>query len=212
MHFSSIAILALAAAATAEKLTFMKAPTMMGLLRRDDDAGKVCGDGDTCAEACGAGHESCPSSDGENYCYNPAAGESCCEYPGKGSACDPGFFCAHDKKEITFCCAEGSTLEACAEIYSDVSGSLTSDPPVEATPSAEATTATADESTAEPTAEPTESATETVGSGNSTATGTGGSGPVPTESPVDIPEGAGASLAPFTAAALLVVGAVAAML
>jgi hypothetical protein len=37
----------------------------------------LCGSGDTCAEACGATYEQCPSSSGL-YCYEPSLGDHCC--------------------------------------------------------------------------------------------------------------------------------------
>lgn len=45
----------------------------------------VCGGGgDTCADACGAGFESCPSEDNQTHCFNPKAKQSCC-FDGSGS-------------------------------------------------------------------------------------------------------------------------------
>ena len=89
MHLKTLALLAFAAASSAESLRFTRvSPPQAGLLRRDEGAyapeETECGDGATCAEACGAGFEECPSS-GVNSCYNPAAGETCCSGLGLGS-------------------------------------------------------------------------------------------------------------------------------
>lgn len=47
----------------------------------------ACGTGSTCAEACGAGYETCASTDSQIHCFNPTAGELCC--PDKsGSKCN----------------------------------------------------------------------------------------------------------------------------
>lgn len=37
----------------------------------------ICGQGDTCAEACGPTTVQCPSKSGL-YCYDPTVGEHCC--------------------------------------------------------------------------------------------------------------------------------------
>ena len=43
----------------------------------------LCGQGDTCAEACGPTQIQCPSESGL-YCYDPAVGDHCCS-DGSGS-------------------------------------------------------------------------------------------------------------------------------
>lgn len=85
MHFKTIALLALAAVTSAEKLRFTRvSPPQFGIVRRQEGGGAyepeetACGAGDTCAEACGEGFEQCASLDGVNSCFNPGAGEVCC--------------------------------------------------------------------------------------------------------------------------------------
>jgi hypothetical protein len=94
MHFrtaASAAILACAAHASAEpkpyKLAMM--PVLgMGLSRRDTNGYQpeqtVCGDGDTCAEACGAGYTECGAVDDSIHCFNPDVKQACCN-DGTGS-------------------------------------------------------------------------------------------------------------------------------
>lgn len=90
MLFRSVAILALAAQTLARdaeqpyRPALMKmSPRQLGLAPRDTADGyipeqTVCNDGDTCAQACGAGYQECTSSDAAVHCYNPAAKETCC--------------------------------------------------------------------------------------------------------------------------------------
>ena len=47
----------------------------------------LCGQGDTCAEACGPTQIQCPSDSGL-YCYDPAVGDHCCS-DGSGSKSHP---------------------------------------------------------------------------------------------------------------------------
>lgn len=86
---AALAALTFAANVAAEpmpyKPTMMKtsARSLFGLMRRDDQSGyqpepTMCGDGNTCAEACGTGYETCSSVDSQIHCFNPAAGELCC--------------------------------------------------------------------------------------------------------------------------------------
>jgi len=42
-----------------------------------------CGEGDTCAEACGAGQVECPANVGRGVCFDPAAAACCPD----GSGC-----------------------------------------------------------------------------------------------------------------------------
>ena len=83
---SAVTVLALAAGALAEASPYQPAlmkmsPRDLGLVRRDDGyipQQTQCGDGNTCAEACGAGYQACTSNDAATHCYNPAANEICC--------------------------------------------------------------------------------------------------------------------------------------
>lgn len=90
---TSVAILACATSAAAEpqpyKLAVMAVPGL-SLSRRDtlgyQPEETVCGDGNTCAEACGAGFSQCASHDAAIHCYNPEADQACCG-DGTGSTC-----------------------------------------------------------------------------------------------------------------------------
>jgi hypothetical protein len=99
MLFRSVAVVAFAAQALAyqeEPMPYKPAIMKMslrqlGLVRRDD--GYVpeqtqCGDGNTCAEACGAGYDICPSDGTAIHCFNPTASETCCP-DGTGSMSTP---------------------------------------------------------------------------------------------------------------------------
>jgi hypothetical protein len=46
-----------------------------------------CGEGDTCAEACGPTYVQCPSN-ADTYCYDPSVGDHCCR-DGTGSMSSP---------------------------------------------------------------------------------------------------------------------------
>jgi hypothetical protein len=91
----SVAVLAASASATASphpyKLAVMPLPGL-SLSRRDtfgyQPEETVCGDGNTCAEACGAGFTQCPSNDASIHCYNAEAAQNCCS-DGTGSKCFP---------------------------------------------------------------------------------------------------------------------------
>lgn len=87
--FSALAALAFAAHVVAEPMPYkpklMKTSVreLFGVVRRQDSPGyqptaAVCGTGNTCAEACGAGYETCASSDEQVHCFNPTANELCC--------------------------------------------------------------------------------------------------------------------------------------
>lgn len=88
--FSALAVVAFAAHANASEampykpLMKMSVHQMFGLGRRQDDTSgyqptqSVCGTGNTCAEACGAGYETCSSSDEMVHCFNPTAQQTCC--------------------------------------------------------------------------------------------------------------------------------------
>lgn len=178
----------------------------------------VCGAGATCAEACGAGYETCSSSDSQVHCFNPTAGEICC--PDKsGNSCDAGYYCTADKQGETWCCPEGMDLAACAAAYS-VTGGLVSQTPVPTT------TSTSSTSTPPPTTTSTSSSTEEDDVTTSTSTGSFVSTPsfppssttkqpntttaTTTKSPqpttTNIPEGAGSAIAPAGALALFAAG------
>jgi hypothetical protein len=99
MLFRSIAVLSVAALALAQDAEPYKPSLVkmslrqLGLVRRADPDGyvpeqTVCGDGDTCAQACGAGYVTCASSDAAIHCYNVDAKETCCPN-GSGSAYHP---------------------------------------------------------------------------------------------------------------------------
>ncbi|KAK3319333.1 hypothetical protein B0H66DRAFT_267060 [Apodospora peruviana] len=81
----------------------------------------VCGEGETCEAACGAGYQTCASSDEAIHCFNPAAAQTCCP-SNTGMSCDAGYFCAADKGGETWCCPNGMDLDACATAYSITGG------------------------------------------------------------------------------------------
>ncbi|KAK3485925.1 uncharacterized protein B0T23DRAFT_242106 [Neurospora hispaniola] len=140
--FTALAALALAAQAVAEPIRLVGAPykaaskihktsarQLFGVVRRQDNPGyqpeqTVCGTGNTCAEACGAGFEACASKDDSVHCYNAGAAQICCPN-GSGNSCDAGYYCAADAQNETWCCPEGMSLEQCAAAYK-VDGSLVS--------------------------------------------------------------------------------------
>lgn len=85
---SALAVLAFAANVSASEpmpykpLMKMSIHEMFGLGRRQADGYQptqsICGDGATCAAACGAGFETCASKDTTIHCYNAAAKQTCC--------------------------------------------------------------------------------------------------------------------------------------
>lgn len=99
---SALAVLALAAHVSAsEKMPYkplmkMSVHQMFGLGRRQTDGYQptqsICGEGATCADACGAGYATCASSDTTIHCYNPAAKQTCCP-DNSGSTCFPPYRC-----------------------------------------------------------------------------------------------------------------------
>ncbi|KAK2070257.1 hypothetical protein P8C59_004769 [Phyllachora maydis] len=113
-----------------EPLHKMSIHDMFGVVRRQTPSGSnsgyqpaqsVCGDGNTCAEACGAGFETCASSDSAVHCYNPAVQQTCC--PDKsGNSCDAGFYCTQDTAKNTWCCPNALDLAACAAAYTVTGG------------------------------------------------------------------------------------------
>lgn len=120
MHFTTAtaaAVLAFAANVAAEPQPFLAVMPGLSLMRRDTngytpDVTK-CGNGDTCAQACGAGFAQCPSEDKVAHCFNPTAKQACC-LDGSGNACDDGYYCAHDTNKKSMCCPNGQDLVACA--------------------------------------------------------------------------------------------------
>ncbi|KAK4245241.1 hypothetical protein C7999DRAFT_34413 [Corynascus novoguineensis] len=135
---AALAALTLAANVAAEPMPYK--PSMMrtstrdlfGVVRRQDDSGyqpdqEQCSEGNTCAEACGAGYEVCTSKDKLTHCYNPTVGEICCPDQNGGS-CEQGYYCTADKKGETWCCPDGMDVEACAAAY-DLTGGLVSQTP-----------------------------------------------------------------------------------
>ncbi|KAL5614346.1 hypothetical protein BROUX41_004452 [Berkeleyomyces rouxiae] len=147
----STLVLALVASVSATEFTRMSYP--QGLLRRDASGYEPevtsCGKGTTCAEACGAGYQTCSSSDKKSHCYNPAAGETCCAYSGGGSSCEDNYFCSHNTANATaaVCCAHGGTLEDCAAKNNLAAGALAADPPVSTTTTSTSTTTSTTKST-----------------------------------------------------------------
>ncbi|KAK1771669.1 hypothetical protein QBC33DRAFT_554831 [Phialemonium atrogriseum] len=145
---SALAVLAFAAHASASEampykpLMRMSVRQMFGLVRRQDDAGyqptqAVCGTGNTCAEACGAGYEACSSSDEMVHCFNPGA-QTCCP-DASGNSCDAGYYCTADTGGETWCCPDGMDVVACAAAY-NIDGGLVSETPEPATSSVPSST------------------------------------------------------------------------
>ncbi|KAJ8127483.1 hypothetical protein O1611_g6153 [Lasiodiplodia mahajangana] len=113
------------------KLARMSTRNILGLQRRVLEGyapmEQLCGDGDTCAEACGKGFKQCASKDKLTHCYNPLKKQTCCP-GGSGDSCDNGYFCTSDEKKETWCCPDGLSLKECAQKY-NIPGPLTSQAP-----------------------------------------------------------------------------------
>ncbi|KAK1773472.1 hypothetical protein QBC45DRAFT_80442 [Copromyces sp. CBS 386.78] len=152
--FTALAALALAAQAVADpiirtpyranKIHKASVRQLFGVVRRQDNPGyqpeqTVCGTGNTCSEACGAGFETCASKDDSVHCYNPAAAQICCPNA-SGSSCDAGYYCAADNEKETWCCPDGMGLEECAAAYGVDSGLVSQT--AEATSTSTSTTST----------------------------------------------------------------------
>ncbi|KAM0431903.1 hypothetical protein ACHAPT_005156 [Fusarium lateritium] len=136
--FASVVLLACAANAAADPQPYklVKAPLDGLSLARRSTPGyqpeqSVCGDGETCAEACGQGYETCPSNDDSTHCYNPAVKQTCCS-DGTGNSCDDGYYCTHDTKSQTWCCPDSMDLVQCAAAYG-VKDGLETDTPLTTT-------------------------------------------------------------------------------
>ena len=92
---ASIALLACASNVAAEPKPYRLAmmPVLgMSLSRRSTNGYQpeqtVCGEGDTCGDACGSGYTQCASNDASVHCYNPTADQLCCS-DGSGSELSP---------------------------------------------------------------------------------------------------------------------------
>lgn len=95
---SALAVLAFAAHVSASEpmpykpIMKMSIHQMFGFSRRQTDGYQptqsVCGEGATCAQACGAGYTTCASKDSTIHCYNPDAKQTCCP-DNSGSMCHP---------------------------------------------------------------------------------------------------------------------------
>ncbi|KAI1113445.1 hypothetical protein F5Y14DRAFT_417755 [Nemania sp. NC0429] len=119
------------------KLARMSTSNILGIRRRGVEGyspmEQLCGDGDTCAEACGKGFKQCASKDDLTHCYNSLKKQTCCP-GGTGDSCDNGYFCSADEGGKTWCCPEGLSLKECARKYG-IAGPLTSEAPPTSTTS-----------------------------------------------------------------------------
>ncbi|KAF7543611.1 hypothetical protein G7Z17_g10606 [Cylindrodendrum hubeiense] len=177
---ASIALVAYAShvAAVAQPYKLIKGPVLgLSLARRDTNGYQpeqsVCGDGNTCAEACGTGYETCVSNDSSTHCYNPADDQICCS-DGSGNSCDDGYYCSHDTAANTWCCPDAMNLVECAAAY-NVDGALVSDAPVTSSAAPTTTSTTAEPTTTSTT--PTSTEPETTSTSAETTT------PEPTTTP-----------------------------
>ncbi|CAH0015443.1 unnamed protein product [Clonostachys rhizophaga] len=125
----AFAVLAGTASAAAEPQPYRPAmmPVLGMSLGRRDTSGYIpdqtqCGDGTTCAEACGQGYTECAANGDTKHCYNPDKAQKCCG-DGTGNSCEKGFYCTNDSANQTWCCPDSMDLAQCAAAYS-ISGSL----------------------------------------------------------------------------------------
>ena len=88
MQFKILIVAVAAATVAADGVSYKMAKKPLGLasLAARQEPGykpeqRICGDGNTCAEACGSGFSQCPSTSGLSHCYNKDAGETCCMDP-----------------------------------------------------------------------------------------------------------------------------------
>ncbi|KAK4674684.1 hypothetical protein QC763_122870 [Podospora pseudopauciseta] len=240
---TALAALAFAVNVAAEQpykpqLVKMSTRSLFSIGRRQDAPGyqpeqAVCGEGNTCEEACGAGYTTCASTDNQVHCFNAQAAQTCCPDQ-SGNSCDAGYYCTADKAGETWCCPNSMDLEACAAAF-EVTGGLVSQTP----PPATSTSTTSSEviSTAPPTTTSTSasssivfggknstsaaititssglasaSASATGGASNSTVSlGTSPSPSAPAPSVSNIAEGAAGTFAAPVSALLLIAGVVA---
>ncbi|KAH8900032.1 hypothetical protein GQ53DRAFT_816067 [Thozetella sp. PMI_491] len=238
--FSALAVLAFVAQASASepmpykpqpKLMKMSIRDLFGVERRQTGDGyqptqSECGAGVTCADACGAGYQTCTSGDNAVHCFNPAAAETCCP-DGTGNSCEAGYYCTGDNKGETWCCPNGMDLVACAQAYS-VSGALTSEiaKPTSTSTSTSSSTSTTTTSTSTTTKKAvsstigyntTTSCTSTVsGSATFAAANTTATVPVVSSttspSPSKVSQNAGSLMAPAGALAVFVAAGLSALL
>ncbi|KAI0546058.1 hypothetical protein F4679DRAFT_558784 [Xylaria curta] len=156
------------------ELARMSTRNILGLHRRDIEGyapmEQLCGDGDTCAEACGKGFSQCASKDKLTHCYNSAKKQECCP-GGTGDACDNGYFCSADDVGKTWCCPDGLSLKECAQKY-NIPGPLTSQAPPTSSTSTTKTTTTATTTKATKTKSADSSDAPETSSDSSTATST----------------------------------------
>lgn len=130
---TALAILAAASQAVAEPQPYAATRKILSVrdlfgVRRDgadsySPSQSYCGLGETCAQACGAGYETCSSTDDAIHCYDPSNQQVCCP-DGSGNSCDAGYYCSGTKKGETVCCPDSQSLEECAAAY-HVTGGLT---------------------------------------------------------------------------------------
>jgi len=169
---SALAVFAVAAVSASEPMPYkplmkMSIHQMFGVHRRQSDGysptQSVCGQGATCADACGAGYETCASKDQTVHCYNPAAKQTCCP-DNSGNSCDDGYYCTSDSASGTFCCPDGMDLVTCAAQYS-VTGGLVSE-------TAKPTSSSSSSSSTSSSAVITTSSSSTYAAMNSTTTAT----------------------------------------
>ncbi|CAH0048725.1 unnamed protein product [Clonostachys solani] len=125
----AFAVLAGTASAAAEPQPYRPAmmPVLGMSLGRRDTSGYIpdqtlCGNGNTCAEACGQGYTECAANGDTKHCYNPDKAQKCCG-DGTGNSCEKGFYCTNDSANQTWCCPDSMDLVQCAAAYS-ITGSL----------------------------------------------------------------------------------------
>ncbi|KAI6261586.1 hypothetical protein MCOR29_007380 [Pyricularia oryzae] len=154
----------------------------------------LCGMGDTCAQACGASFDMCPSNDESIHCFDKQ-NQKCCP-GGKGVSCDAGFFCAANAKGEQICCPEGKPLDQCAGAVSSLAPVplSTAAPTTSAAVTKNVTIATTG-AVVKSTALPSGTAQATGVVPTKSVSGGSGSGPAPTSdsSPSPIPVGGAAS-------------------
>ncbi|KAK3187388.1 hypothetical protein K4F52_003733 [Lecanicillium sp. MT-2017a] len=227
MRFSTLAIVAGATLVAAEAQPYRLAVMPgLSLMRRDSPGYQPektkCGDGDTCAEACGAGFEQCASDDGVAHCFNPTAKQSCCQ-DGSGSSCDEGYYCTHDTSQQTWCCPNDMDLAACAAAYTVAGGLKTAEPkpttttqapkpPKVTTKVTEHTTTVCASSSGHSTAWTGSNSTITTGVPTGVPTGKPTVIPVTSQPPAVLPTGTSAAAATSFSALLVVAAGVVALL
>ncbi|USP76683.1 Prp 4 c domain-containing [Curvularia clavata] len=141
------------------------------------------GDGNTCAEVCGADTAECPSNDNSMLsCHLTTDGSHCCT-DGTGNSCGAGDYCTNDGAGQTYCCPENLNAAECAKAFG-VDVTLIPDSPASATGSAPSPSAVVP--SAKPT--PVESATQVASSSpavpSPSSKSVASSKSVPSETPV----------------------------